>query len=134
MIQEKREDEFIKLKQGTLSVAEYEGKFTKLSKCAPELVINERRRIRRFVQGFNVEIQEGLAAAQISTFIEALEKAQRVESARMQVRDFHNRKRNFSSHTSGQASKNAQSSKMGRGMGGIRSRRDLGSGPINLLN
>ena len=95
LIQEKREDEFIKLKQGAFSVAEYEGKFTKLSKYASELVVNERKRIRRFVQGLNVEIQEGLAAAQISTFTEALEKAQRIESARLQVRDFHNRKRNF---------------------------------------
>ncbi|XP_027156937.1 uncharacterized protein LOC113758127 [Coffea eugenioides] len=101
LIHEKREDEFIKLKQETLSVAEYEGKFTKLSKYVPGLVINERRRIRQFVQGLNVEIQEGLAAAQIFTFTEALEKAQRVESARMQVKDFHNRKKNFPSRISG---------------------------------
>ena len=108
------------MKQGTLSVAEYEGKFTKLSKYAPELVTNERKRIRRFVQRLNVEIQEGLAVAQISAFTEALEKAQRVERARMQVRDFHTKKRHFSSHTSGQASKSTPPSKMGRGMGGVR--------------
>ncbi|XP_027166433.1 uncharacterized protein LOC113766437 [Coffea eugenioides] len=119
-VAQKREDEFIKLKQRTLSVAKYEGKFTKFSKYASKLVINERKRIRRFVQGFNVKIQEGIAAAQISTFTETLEKAQRVESARMQVRDFHNWKRNFSSRTSGQTSKNTQPSKNGRGMGGIR--------------
>nr|XP_027067797.1 uncharacterized protein LOC113693461 [Coffea arabica] len=83
LIHEKRDDEFIKLKQGVLSV-------------------------------------EGLAATQIFTFTEALEKAQRVESARLQVRDFHNRKRNFSSSASGQASKSAQPSKMGREIGGIR--------------
>ncbi|XP_027169479.1 uncharacterized protein LOC113769212 [Coffea eugenioides] len=92
LIQEKREDEFIKLRQGTLSVAEYEGKFTKLSKYAPELVTNEQKRIRRFVQELNVEIQEGLAVVQISTFTEAFEKSQRVESTRMQVRDFHYKK------------------------------------------
>nr|XP_027077740.1 uncharacterized protein LOC113701339 [Coffea arabica] len=119
LIQEKREDEFIKLKQGTLSVAEYEGKFTKLSKYAPELVINERRRIRRFVQGLNVEIQEGLAAAQISTFTEVLEKAQRVESARLQVRDFHAKKRGTSSNPSGQADKSAPPFKKGKGTGGV---------------
>nr|XP_027101208.1 uncharacterized protein LOC113720729 [Coffea arabica] len=105
LIQEKREDEFIKLKQEALSVVEYAGKFTKLSKYAPELVVNERKRIKRFMQGLNVKFQEGLAAAQISTFTEPLEKAQQVESARMQVKDFHNGKRNFSSHTSGQTSK-----------------------------
>ncbi|XP_071920660.1 uncharacterized protein [Coffea arabica] len=109
--------------QGQENVEEYEGKFTKLSKYAPKLVTNERKRIRRFVQGLNVEIQEGLAATQISTFTEALEKAQMVESARLQVRDFHNRKRNFSSSASGQASKSAQPSKMEREMGGIRTTR-----------
>ena len=40
----KREDEFIKLRQGTLSAAEYEGKFTKFSKYALELVINEQKK------------------------------------------------------------------------------------------
>nr|XP_027066234.1 uncharacterized protein LOC113692084 [Coffea arabica] len=120
LIQEKREDEFIKLRQGTFSVAEYEGKFIKLSKYAPELVTKERKIIRRFVQGFNVEIQEGLAVAQIYTFTEALEKAQRVESARLQVRDLHTKKRNISSYTSRQASKSVPPSKMGRGMGGVR--------------
>nr|XP_027093662.1 uncharacterized protein LOC113714065 [Coffea arabica] len=42
LIQEKREDEFIKLRQGTSSVAEYETQFTRLSKFAPELVAKKR--------------------------------------------------------------------------------------------
>ena len=57
MVQEKREGEFIKLKQGTSSVADYEERFTKLSRFARELVVTERKRIRRFVQELNVEIQ-----------------------------------------------------------------------------
>nr|XP_027082213.1 uncharacterized protein LOC113704513 [Coffea arabica] len=119
LVQEKREDEFIKLRQGTSSVAEYEGKFTKLSTYAPELVSNDRKRIRRFVQGFNVEIQEGLAAVKISTFTEVLEKAQRVESVRLQVRDFHAKKRGTSSNPSGQADKSAPPFKKGKGTGGV---------------
>ena len=75
---------------------------------------------KRFVQGLNVEIQEGLAAAQISTFTKTLEKVQRVESARLQVGDFHTKKRNISSYTSGQPSKSAPPSKMERGMGEVR--------------
>ena len=67
-----------------------------------------------------MEIQEGLAATQISTFTEAPEKAQRVESARLQVRDFHTKKRNTPSYSSGQTSKNAPPSKVGRETGGIR--------------
>ncbi|XP_027184080.1 uncharacterized protein LOC113782387 [Coffea eugenioides] len=81
---QKREDDFIRLRQGTLSVAEYETQFTKLSRFAPELVLTEQKRIRRFVQGLNVEIQEALAAAQLDTFGQTLEKAQRIETARGQ--------------------------------------------------
>ena len=75
IVQEKIEDDFINFRQGTLSIAEYETQFTKLSKFAPELIATEQRRVRRFVQGLNVEIQEALAAAQINTFTEVLEKA-----------------------------------------------------------
>ena len=49
LIQEKREDDFIRLRQGNLSVAEYETQFTRLLKFAPELVMTERKRVRRFV-------------------------------------------------------------------------------------
>ena len=44
------------MRHGVSSVAEYEGKFTKFSKYALELVTNEQKRIRRFVQRLNVEI------------------------------------------------------------------------------
>ena len=79
IIQERREDEFIRFRQGTMSVAQYETQFNKLSKFAPDLVITEQKRKRRFIQGLNLEIYETLAAAPISTFGEALEKAQRIK-------------------------------------------------------
>ncbi|XP_027177965.1 uncharacterized protein LOC113777119 [Coffea eugenioides] len=88
LIQEKREDDFIRCKQGAMSVAEYEIQFTKLSRFAPELIATEQRRVRRFVQGLNVELQESLAAVRIDTFTDAVERAQRVEVARAQVKSF----------------------------------------------
>ncbi|XP_027156976.1 uncharacterized protein LOC113758225 [Coffea eugenioides] len=75
LVQEKKEDEFIRLRQGTQSVAEYESQFTRLSKFAPELILTEQRRVRRFIQGLNVEIQKDLAVAQINIFSDAVEKA-----------------------------------------------------------
>ncbi|XP_027155101.1 uncharacterized protein LOC113755260 [Coffea eugenioides] len=93
IVQEKWEDDFIRLRQGASSVAEYETQFTKLSRFTPDLVLTEQKQIRRFVQGLNVEIQEALAAAQLDTFSQALEKAQRFEAARGQVKVFHDRKR-----------------------------------------
>ena len=117
LIQEKKEDEFIRLRQGTQTVAEYESQFTRLSKFAPELIVTEQRRIRRFVQGLNVEIQKDLAVAQLNTFSDAVEKAQRVESARFQVRNFQAKKRGFPGSSSEQEDKGTPP-KIGRGNGG----------------
>ncbi|XP_071902449.1 uncharacterized protein [Coffea arabica] len=121
LIQEKREDDFIKCRQGAVSVTEYEIQFTKLSRFAPELVATEQRRIRRFVQGLNVEIQEGLAAVRIDTFADAVERVQRVEVARAQVKSFQAKKRFGPSSNREPTYANAPPAKVGRGMGGINS-------------
>ncbi|XP_071921801.1 uncharacterized protein [Coffea arabica] len=122
IVQEKREDDFIKFRQGTLSVSEYETQFTKLSKFAPELIVTEQRKVRKFVQGFNVEIQETLAATQINTFTEVLEKAQRIEIARAQVRNFHAKQKGAlgGSQKPAQSDRNISPPKAGRGAGGGR--------------
>ncbi|XP_027158240.1 uncharacterized protein LOC113759862 [Coffea eugenioides] len=119
LVQEKKEYEFIRLRQGTQSVAEYESQFTRLSKFAPELILTEQRRARRFLQGLNVEIQKDLAVAQITTFNDAVEKALRSENARLQVRNFQNRKRGASGSSSTQGDKGTPA-KFGRGAGGGR--------------
>ncbi|XP_027127781.1 uncharacterized protein [Coffea arabica] len=119
LVQEKKEDEFIRLRQGTQSVAEYESQFTRLSKFAPELILTEQRRVRRFIQGLNVEIQKDLAVAQINIFSDAVEKALRVENARLQVRNFQVKKRGFSASSSNQGDKGTPP-KFGRGAGGGR--------------
>ncbi|XP_071902691.1 uncharacterized protein [Coffea arabica] len=70
----------------------------------------------------NVEIQEALAAAQINTFTEVLEKAQRIEIARAQVRNFHAKQRGAPGRHQGpaQSDRNMPPSKAGRGAGGGR--------------
>nr|XP_027096029.1 uncharacterized protein LOC113715924 [Coffea arabica] len=80
LVQEKKEDEFIRLRQGTQS--------------------------------------KDLAVAQITTFSDAVEKALRSENARLQVRNFQNRKRGAAGSTSTQGDKSAPSPpKFGRGAG-----------------
>nr|XP_027118605.1 uncharacterized protein LOC113735821 [Coffea arabica] len=119
LIQEKKEDEFIRLRQGAQTVAEYESQFTRLSKFAPELIVTEQRRIRRFIQGLNVEIQKDLAVIQLSTFSDAVEKAQRVESVRLQVRTFQAKKRTIPESNVGQGDTSTPP-KLGKGTGGVR--------------
>ncbi|XP_027184155.1 uncharacterized protein LOC113782461 [Coffea eugenioides] len=43
IVQERWEDDFIRLRQGSSSVAEYETQFTKLSRFAPDLVQTEQK-------------------------------------------------------------------------------------------
>nr|XP_027103070.1 uncharacterized protein LOC113724363 [Coffea arabica] len=81
--------------------------------------MTEQRRIRQFVQGLNVEIQKDLAIAQINAFSDTVEKTQRVENARLQVRNFQAKKRGFPSNSSGQGDKSSPP-KLGQGAGGER--------------
>ncbi|XP_027168183.1 uncharacterized protein LOC113768133 [Coffea eugenioides] len=117
--QKKKEDEFIQLRQGAQTVAEYESHFTRLSKFAPELIVTEQRQIRWFVQGLNVEIQKDLEVAQINTFGNAVEKVLRVENARLQVRNFQAKKSTIPENSLGKGDKSTPL-KLGRGTGGVR--------------
>lgn len=118
LIQEKKENEFIRLHQGTQNIANYETQFTKLVKFVPKLIVIEQKRIRRFIQGLSVKIQKDLAVAQINMFGDAVEKVQLVKNARFQVRTFHTKKRASSSNF-GQVNKDVPP-KFGRETGGIR--------------
>ncbi|XP_027155600.1 uncharacterized protein LOC113755967 [Coffea eugenioides] len=66
-----------------------------------------------------MEIQKDLAVTQINAFSDAVEKAQRVENAKLQVRNFQAKKRGFSGSSSGQGDKSTPP-KFGRGTRGGR--------------
>ena len=51
-------EEFIKLKEGNVSVEEYSLKFTMLSRYAPSLVSNPRDEMTRFVTGVTNLVKE----------------------------------------------------------------------------
>ena len=53
---DEKQREFINLKQGNMSVAEYEVKFTQLSHYALAMVANEIDRCRHFEEGLNYDI------------------------------------------------------------------------------
>ena len=73
VVKEKREEEFVYLKQRSLTVAQYEMQFTKLSKYAPKMVNTDTNRKRCFLQGLNVEIQDALMTTRIDIYAEMVE-------------------------------------------------------------
>ena len=81
LAQEKKEEEFINLKQGNMTVACYEAMFAKLSTYAPDMVRTEESCKRRFIQGLTPEIQNKMVTARLDSYVEAVEISLRVEDS-----------------------------------------------------
>ncbi|TYK14494.1 uncharacterized protein E5676_scaffold15G00050 [Cucumis melo var. makuwa] len=79
---EAKRDEFLELKQGSLLVAEYERKYTELSRYVEMIVASESDRCRRFERGLRFEICTPVTAiAKWTNFSQLVETALRVEQS-----------------------------------------------------
>ncbi|MQL76909.1 hypothetical protein Taro_009301 [Colocasia esculenta] len=61
-VQDRMKQEFLTLTQGLMSVLEYEAKFTELSKYAPHIVADERRKVKKFIMGLKPSLRTRLVA------------------------------------------------------------------------
>ncbi|TYK29791.1 uncharacterized protein E5676_scaffold208G00070 [Cucumis melo var. makuwa] len=79
---EVKRDEFLGLKQGSLSVAEYERKYIELSRYADIIVASKSDNCQRFERGLRFEIRTPVAAiAKWINFSQLMEIALRVEQS-----------------------------------------------------
>ncbi|KAA0043589.1 uncharacterized protein E5676_scaffold2208G00290 [Cucumis melo var. makuwa] len=79
---EAKRDEFLGLKQGSLSVAEYERKYIELSRYADVIVASESDRCRRFERWLHFEILTPVTAiAKWTNFSQLVETALRMEQS-----------------------------------------------------
>ncbi|MQL81893.1 hypothetical protein Taro_014357, partial [Colocasia esculenta] len=78
-IQDKMEQEFLSFTQGSMTVLEYEVRFSELYKYAPHIVANERRKAKKFVMGLRPSLRTRLVAFDHRTLDEALSAACRQE-------------------------------------------------------
>ncbi|MQM08660.1 hypothetical protein Taro_041517, partial [Colocasia esculenta] len=78
-IQDRMEQEFLSLTQGSMTVLEYEARFSELSKYAPYIVTDERRKTKKFVMGLKPSLRTRLVAFDHRTLDEALSTACRQE-------------------------------------------------------
>uniref|UniRef100_A0A2N9IT26 Integrase catalytic domain-containing protein n=1 Tax=Fagus sylvatica TaxID=28930 RepID=A0A2N9IT26_FAGSY len=67
------------LQISSLSVVEYEAKFTELSRFAPHMVDTEEHKVDKFLDGLNFNIRERLTAANITEYKTLVHTAERVE-------------------------------------------------------
>ena len=74
-----KEQEFIHLKQGNRSVAEYEVKFTELAKFVPRLVEIEQDRVHKFEMRLKTEIKRQVVPYELNTYASVVNKALIIE-------------------------------------------------------
>ena len=65
---DEKQREFLTLKQMTMTIAEYEVRFTQLSHYAPMMVATDRDRCRRFEEGLNYEIRDRLTPGDLRSY------------------------------------------------------------------
>ncbi|KAL0553697.1 hypothetical protein IC582_007600 [Cucumis melo] len=96
-----KHNEFVRLTQGTMTVAEYEKKYTELSKYATRVIVDEGERCKRFEEGLREEIRTPVTAcADWNDFSKLVEVALRVEKSlneRKREREASKNLRTFSS-------------------------------------
>ncbi|MQM14882.1 hypothetical protein Taro_047817 [Colocasia esculenta] len=74
-IQDRMEQKFLSLTQGSMTVLEYKAKFAELSKYAPHIVTDERRKAKKCVMGLKPSLRMRLVAFDHRTLDEALSAA-----------------------------------------------------------
>ncbi|MQM23174.1 hypothetical protein Taro_056237, partial [Colocasia esculenta] len=74
-VQDRMEQEFLTLTQGSMSVLEYEARFGELSKYAPHIVVDERRKVKKFIMGLKPSLRTRLVALGHCSMKEALSAA-----------------------------------------------------------
>ncbi|XP_063942643.1 uncharacterized protein LOC135150309 [Daucus carota subsp. sativus] len=67
-LQDQMELNFLELKQGNMSVVEYENKFAELARFVPTYVETDRQKAKRFQQGLKPWIRSKLAILQLETY------------------------------------------------------------------
>ncbi|MQM23782.1 hypothetical protein Taro_056852 [Colocasia esculenta] len=83
-VQDRMEHEFLTLTQGSMSVLEYEVRFAELSKYAPHIVADERRKVKKFIMGLKPSLRMRLVALGHHSMEEAL-SATCMQEAEMEV-------------------------------------------------
>ncbi|MQM11310.1 hypothetical protein Taro_044216 [Colocasia esculenta] len=71
-IQDKMKQEFLTLTQGSMTVLEYEARFSELSKYAPNILADERRKAKKFVMGLKPSLRLRMVAFDHCTLDKAL--------------------------------------------------------------
>ena len=109
------EREFLLLKQGDDTIAEYEAKFARLAHFAPHQVDTEEKKVDKFEMGLRPNIQRSVAPLKLQTYADLVDRAQIVERCNENVKAEFQKKAEKKRERSDGKGKNAQGNKNKRG-------------------
>ncbi|XP_028080091.1 uncharacterized protein LOC114281735 [Camellia sinensis] len=78
--QDRKVSEFQELKQGRMSVAEYEAKFTELARFAPHMVDTDYKKAHKFEGGLDLDILDRVGVLSLPMYVNVLDRALMEES------------------------------------------------------
>ncbi|XP_028078868.1 uncharacterized protein LOC114280697 [Camellia sinensis] len=74
-IRDRKVSEFEQLKQGNMTVAEYEAKFTKLAQYAPHMIDTDYKKARKFEGGLDLDVYDRVGILKLPKYVDVLDKA-----------------------------------------------------------
>ncbi|XP_028112205.1 uncharacterized protein LOC114310424 [Camellia sinensis] len=77
---DRKVSEFQELKQGRMSVAEYEAKFTELARFAPHMVDTDYKKTSKFEDGLDLDISDRIGVLNLPTYVNVLDRALMAEA------------------------------------------------------
>ncbi|KAK1360296.1 hypothetical protein POM88_044770 [Heracleum sosnowskyi] len=100
---------FLELKQGSMTVPQYETKFTELSRFVPTYVDTEKKKAKMFQQGLRSWIRSKLAILELDTYAAVVQKAMIAEAeSDSYMREKENKKRKVGTSDKGQQQGSSQ--------------------------
>ncbi|KAL8146288.1 hypothetical protein AgCh_004148 [Apium graveolens] len=95
-VQDQMELKFLELKQGNMSVIDYESKFEELSRYVPTYVDTDRKKAKRFQQGLKPWIRGKVAIFELDTYARVVQKAMIADTeSEMSQKEKESKKRRF---------------------------------------
>lgn len=107
-MQNQMELKFFELKQGNMTVSEYEMKFSELSRFVAEYVNTDVKRAKRFQQGLKSWIRSRVAVFELTTYASVVQKAMIIEGeSELSQKENEGKKRKMDTQGGGQNSGNS---------------------------
>ncbi|WJZ81118.1 hypothetical protein VitviT2T_000976 [Vitis vinifera] len=90
--------EFIRLEQGDMTVAQYEAKFTELSRFSPQLIATEEEKALKFQDGLKPYLKNKISILKLGVYSEVVDRALIAEKDNEELHQYREqqRKRNRS--------------------------------------